>query len=45
MKTVIDEIADLLPGKLVIDTSNPSRSVRTETSHARCPTASPPARW
>src|SRR5207245_10953750 len=23
MKTVIDEIADLLPGKLVIDTSNP----------------------
>ena len=23
MKTVIDEVADLLPGKLVIDTSNP----------------------
>jgi hypothetical protein len=44
MKAVIDEVADLLPGKLVIDPSNPIAIAADGTTSRTLPDGSPPER-
>ena len=44
MRTVIEEVADLLPGKLVVDTSNPISFGADGTVSEHFPKGSPPVR-